>query len=130
MKATGQAAAVASPAPAARLNESTSPALAVAPLVAAQIGGQGIAAAAVREHREHAEGAEGAAPSAEAAMAFAARAIAPASTVVTATAVNVLAAVAPPWPSQSSRGRQLKPTERKTNQEVPSMEISSIITGP
>ena len=73
-------------------------------------------------------GPEAAAPSARAAMAFAARANMPASLAVTAAAVNVPVAVVPSQPSQSSRGRQLKASERKSNKDVPGPGISPILT--
>lgn len=125
------------PALARSLNASASAARAVAPLVPAQIGGRGVAAAGLHGHSDLAMGAEAAAPSAPAAMAFAAPANMPASSAVTAAAVNVPADIAghvtamlPSQPSQSSRGRQLKPSERKTNQDVPGTGNSPILTDP
>ena len=129
---------VAAPAPlaaAAALRASATSILAVAPLVAAQIRGGGVAAAAVHGHREPAVGAEAAASRAVAAGAIAAHAIAPAAAAGTAAAAEfpaaaAHAAVVPFDPSQSSRGRQLKPTERKSNEDVPDTGKFPILLDP
>ena len=117
--------------PARSLIASASSAWAIVHFVAAQIGGHGVAAAALRNasyaHSELAMGAEVAAPSSN---GVSARANMPASSVVTAADVNVPVAVAPSHPSQPSHGRQLKPSERKTNQDVPGIGISPILINP
>ena len=83
----------------------------------------------------HREGSGGAESAALAAVAYPARATAPAAAECTAAAVDVpaavvLAAVVPSKPSQSSRSRQLKPTERKTNEDVPGTGISPTLIDP